>query len=94
MLSDAALKPTNVVFMAWRAVLNWDAVDGALTILNHAADSHRSAAHHRLDGRHPAEPREAGATARAVSARPLAARADTGAAHELMPIEKKYARRR
>src|SRR5881396_860765 len=38
------------------------------------------AAHHRLDRRHPAEPREARAAAGAVSARPLTARADAGAA--------------
>src|SRR5881397_53933 len=36
MLLDAALKPTNVVFMGMgEPLLNWDAVDGALTILNH-----------------------------------------------------------
>src|SRR5438046_5220818 len=34
------------------------------------------AAHHRLDRRHPAEPREAGAAAGAVSARPLTARSE------------------
>src|SRR5256712_3249440 len=38
MLLDAALKPTNVVFMGMgEPLLNWDAVDGALTILNRAA---------------------------------------------------------
>src|SRR5437879_9231108 len=37
MLLDAALKPTNVVFMGMgEPLLNWDAVDRALTILNHA----------------------------------------------------------
>src|SRR5438309_1449865 len=36
MLLDAALKPTNVVFMGMgEPLLNWDAVDRALTILNH-----------------------------------------------------------
>src|SRR5690348_11114076 len=36
MLLDAALKPTNVVFMGMgEPLLNWDAVDTALTILNH-----------------------------------------------------------
>jgi 23S rRNA (adenine2503-C2)-methyltransferase len=36
MLLDAALKPTNVVFMGMgEPLLNWDAVDVALTILNH-----------------------------------------------------------
>src|SRR5256884_5059914 len=38
MLLDAALKPTNVVFMGMgEPLLNWDGVDRALTILNHAA---------------------------------------------------------
>src|ERR1700704_4698324 len=37
MLLDAGLKPTNVVFMGMgEPLLNWEAVDGALTILNHA----------------------------------------------------------
>src|SRR2546430_10777012 len=37
MLLDAALKPTNVDFRGMgQPLLNWDAVDGALTILNHA----------------------------------------------------------
>src|SRR6266849_2314362 len=37
MLLDAALKPTNVVFMGMgEPLLNWEAVDGALTTLNHA----------------------------------------------------------
>jgi 23S rRNA (adenine2503-C2)-methyltransferase len=36
MLLDAALKPTNVVFMGMgEPLLNWEAVDTALTILNH-----------------------------------------------------------
>src|SRR6266496_295866 len=36
MLRDAALKPSNIVFMGMgEPLLNWDAVDGALTILNH-----------------------------------------------------------
>src|SRR2546430_2411025 len=36
MLLDAALKPSNIVFMGMgEPLLNWDAVDGALTILNH-----------------------------------------------------------
>ncbi len=35
-LLDPALKPTNVVFMGMgEPLLNWDAVDAALTILNH-----------------------------------------------------------
>src|SRR5947208_10037831 len=34
---DPAVKPTNVVFMGMgEPLLNWDAVDTALTILNHA----------------------------------------------------------
>src|SRR5205807_4017966 len=34
---DRAVKPTNVVFMGMgEPLLNWDAVDTALTILNHA----------------------------------------------------------
>jgi 23S rRNA (adenine2503-C2)-methyltransferase len=37
MLHDAARKPTNVVFMGMgEPLLNWDAVDTALTILNHS----------------------------------------------------------
>jgi len=36
-LRDPALKPTNVVFMGMgEPLLNWEAVDTALTILNHA----------------------------------------------------------
>src|SRR5437867_3505527 len=36
MLLDPSLKPTNVVFMGMgEPLLNWDAVDTALTILNH-----------------------------------------------------------
>src|SRR3989442_4450987 len=35
-LRDPALRPTNVVFMGMgEPLLNWDAVDAALTILNH-----------------------------------------------------------
>lgn len=37
MLRDPALKPTNVVFMGMgEPLLNWEAVDSALTTLNHA----------------------------------------------------------
>src|SRR5436189_3391118 len=37
MLLDPSLKPTNVVFMGMgEPLLNWDAVDTALTILNHS----------------------------------------------------------
>jgi len=36
MLRDAALKPTNIVFMGMgEPLLNWEAVDTTLTILNH-----------------------------------------------------------
>ena len=36
LLRDAALKPTNVVFMGMgEPLLNWEAVDATLTILNH-----------------------------------------------------------
>jgi len=81
MLLDAALKPTNVVFMGMgEPLLNWDAVRRAHDSQPPGGTRDRGAAHHGLDRGHPAEPRQARATARAVSAGPLAARAVTGAA--------------
>src|SRR6266852_4616147 len=78
MLLDAALKPTNVVFMGMgEPLLNWDAVDRALTILNHA-DALGIGARH--------------ITVSTVGILPnlakLAQRPELR--HELMPIEKKY----
>src|SRR6266566_3642096 len=74
MLLDAALKPTNVVFMGMgEPLLNWDAVDRALTILNHADGLGIGARH---------------ITVSTVGILPNLAK--LAQRHEQMPIEKKY----
>src|SRR5437762_2274489 len=92
MLLDAALKPTNVVFMGMgEPLLNWDGVDRALTILNHAAALGIGARHITVStvgilpnlaklAQRPEQFRLA-----------LSLHAPTPELrHELMPIEKKY----
>src|SRR5256886_7851274 len=92
MLLDAALKPTNVVFMGMgEPLLNWDAVDRALTILNHAEGAGIGARHITVStvgilpnlaklAQRPEQFRLA-----------LSLHAPTPELrHELMPIEKKY----
>ena len=81
-LRDPADKPTNVVFMGMgEPLLNWPAVDVALTILNHPEGlRHRRPAHHRVHGRHPARHGGVRQTAGAVPPGHLAACADVGPA--------------
>jgi len=93
MLLDAALKPTNVVFMGMgEPLLNWDAVDGALTILNHA-DGFGIGARHITVSTVGILPNVAKLAQRPEQFRlALSLHAPTPALrHELMPIEKKYA---
>ena len=93
MLLDAALKPTNVVFMGMgEPLLNWDAVDGALTILNHA-DGFGIGARHITVSTVGILPNLAMLAQRPEQFRlALSLHAPTPALrHELMPIEKKYA---
>ena len=71
-LRDPADLPTNIVFMGMgEPLLNWPAVDTALTILN-APDGlrHRRAAHHRVHRRHPAGDAGASPGGRSSSASP------------------------
>ncbi|PYO99639.1 MAG: 23S rRNA (adenine(2503)-C(2))-methyltransferase RlmN [Gemmatimonadetes bacterium] len=92
MLLDAALKPTNVVFMGMgEPLLNWDAVDGALTILNHP-DGFRIGARHITVSTVGILPNLAKLAERPEQFRlALSLHAPTPALrHELMPIEKKY----
>jgi 23S rRNA (adenine2503-C2)-methyltransferase len=92
MLLDPLLAPTNVVFMGMgEPLLNWDAVDTALTILNHPAGLGIGARHITVStvgilpglaqlARRPEQFRLA-----------LSLHAPTPELrHELMPIEKKY----
>jgi 23S rRNA (adenine2503-C2)-methyltransferase len=91
-LRDHAKKPTNVVFMGMgEPLLNWDAVDTTLTILNHGDGFGIGARHITLStvGILPALAK--------FAARPeqfrlaLSLHAPTAELrHELMPIEKKY----
>src|SRR5256886_6065717 len=93
MLLDAALKPTNVVFMGMgEPLLNWDAVDGALTILNHA-EGFGIGARHITVSTVGILPNLAKLAQRPEQFRlALSLHAPTPALrHELMPIEKKYA---
>ncbi|HYK83409.1 MAG TPA: 23S rRNA (adenine(2503)-C(2))-methyltransferase RlmN [Gemmatimonadales bacterium] len=91
-LLDPASRPTNVVFMGMgEPLLNWDAVDTALTILNHPDGLGIGARHITIStvgivpalaqlARRPEQFRVA-----------LSLHAPTAALrHELMPIEKKY----
>src|SRR6267154_6851714 len=93
MLLDVALKPTNVVFMGMgEPLLNWEAVDGALTILNHA-DGVAIGARHITVSTVCILPRLAKLAQRPEQFRlALSLHAQTPALrHALMPIEKKYA---
>src|SRR5260370_23568752 len=93
MLLDAALKPTNVVFMGMgEPLLNWDAVDRALTILNHA-DALGIGARHITVSTVGILPNLAKLAQRPEQFRlALSLHAPTPELrHELMPIEKKYA---
>src|SRR5437773_2183334 len=92
MLLDAALKPTNVVFMGMgEPLLNWDAVDRALTILNHA-DGFGIGARHITVSTVGILPNLAKLAQRPEQFRlALSLHAPTPELrHELMPIEKKY----
>src|SRR2546425_32251 len=92
MLLDAALKPTNVVFMGMgEPLLNWDAVDRALTILNHA-EGLGSGARHITVSTVGILPNLAKLAQRPEQFRlALSLHAPTPELrHELMPIEKKY----
>src|SRR6266480_1304374 len=92
MLLDATLKPTNAVFMGMgEPLLNWDAVNGALTILNHA-DGFGIGARHITVSTVGILPNLAKLAQRPEQFRlALSLHAPTPELrHELMPIEKKY----
>src|SRR5438046_4090870 len=92
MLLDAALKPTNVVFMGMgEPLLNWDAVDGALTILNHP-EGLGIGARHVTVSTVGILPNLAKLAQRPEQFRlALSLHAPTSELrHELMPIERKY----
>ena len=92
MLLDAALKPTNVVFMGMgEPLLNWDAVDHALTILNHP-EGLGIGARHITVSTVGILPNLAKLAQRPEQFRlALSLHAPTPELrHELMPIEKKY----
>ena len=92
MLLDAALKPTNVVFMGMgEPLLNWDAVGDALTILNHP-DALGIGARHITVSTVGILPNLAKLAQRPEQFRlALSLHAPTPELrHELMPIEKKY----
>ena len=75
-LLDPPLRATNVVFMGMgEPLMNWDQVRrGAHRAERPGGTRHRRAAHHRLDGRHPAGHRGAGRSAGAIPARDLDSR--------------------
>ena len=92
MLLDPALKPTNVVFMGMgEPLLNWEAVDAALTILNHP-DGLGIGARHITVSTVGILPNLARLAERPEQFRlALSLHAPTPALRrELMPIEKKY----
>lgn len=92
-LLDPALLPTNVVFMGMgEPLLNWDAVDTALTILNDAADGFGIGARHITVSTVGILPNLARLARRPEQFRlALSLHAPTPELrHELMPIEKKY----
>src|SRR6184192_142561 len=92
-LLDHALMPTNVVFMGMgEPLLNWDAVDTALTILNHP-DGFGIGARHITVSTVGILPSLAQLAKRPEQFRlALSLHAPTAQLrHELMPIEKKYA---
>jgi len=91
-LRDAAAKPTNVVFMGMgEPLLNWDAVDTALTILNHP-DGLGLGARHITVSTVGILPSLAKLAHRPEQFRlALSLHAPTPhLRHQLMPIEKKY----
>src|SRR5436853_1502158 len=91
-LLDPALAPTNVVFMGMgEPLLNWDAVDTALTILNHA-DGLGIGARHITVSTVGILPNLARLAQRPEQFRlAVSLHAPTAAlCRELMPIEKKY----
>jgi 23S rRNA (adenine2503-C2)-methyltransferase len=91
-LRDPALKPTNVVFMGMgEPLLNWDAVDQALTILNHP-DGFGIGARHITVSTVGILPNLARLAQRPEQFRvALSLHAPDGALRQaLMPIEKKY----
>jgi 23S rRNA (adenine2503-C2)-methyltransferase len=93
MLRDPAAKPTNVVFMGMgEPLLNWESVDAALTILNHA-DGAGIGARHITVSTVGILPNLARLAARPEQFRlALSLHAPTPEARlALMPIEKKYA---
>ena len=91
-LTSPERKPTNVVFMGMgEPLLNWEAVDAALTILNHA-DGFEIGARHITVSTVGIVPNLAKLARRPEQFRlALSLHAPTPALrHELMPIEKKY----
>lgn len=92
LLRDAALKPTNIVFMGMgEPLLNWEAVDATLTILNQA-DGLGIGARHITVSTVGILPNLAKFAARPEQFRlAVSLHAPTPALRrELMPIEKKY----
>ena len=92
-LLDPALMPTNVVFMGMgEPLLNWEAVDGALTVLN-APDGFGIGARHITVSTVGILPTLAKLAARPEQFRlAVSLHAPTpDLRHALMPIEKKYA---
>jgi len=92
LLLDPAPKPTNVVFMGMgEPLLNWDAVDATLTVLNHP-DGLGIGARHITVSTVGILPSLAKLARRPEQFRlALSLHAPTAALrHELMPIEKKY----
>src|SRR5947208_3904539 len=92
-LRDAGAVPTNIVFMGMgEPLLNWDAVDTALTILNHP-DGFGIGARHITVSTVGILPSLAQLAKRPEQFRlALSLHAPTAQLrHELMPIEKKYA---
>src|SRR5207247_7087509 len=93
MLLDPSLKPTNVVFMGMgEPLLNWDAVNTALTILNHQDGLGIGARHITVStvGILPQLAKFAKRPEQFRLALSLHAPVE-GLRRELMPIEKKYA---
>ena len=91
-LLDPALMPTNVVFMGMgEPLLNWEAVDGALTILN-APDGFGIGARHITVSTVGILPTLAKLAARSEQFRLAVSlhAPTTDLRHALMPIEKKY----
>jgi len=91
-LRDPAARPTNVVFMGMgEPLLNWEAVDTALTILNHP-DGFGLGARHITVSTVGIVPQLAELAKRPEQFRlAISLHAPTSALrHELMPIEKKY----